>query len=90
MSHLTALLGRKPAPHKPQPYDHLTKAQLWGQLRAAKIALELTGNAVEIIGRDLHGLAAESPGTSQGVRLANLSVAARRVRDLARQTRTKA
>ena len=36
MGQFAHLLGKRPSPRKPQPYDRFTKAALWARLQAAE------------------------------------------------------
>ena len=90
MSHLTALIAevRKSARHpsKPQPYDGISKADLWDRLQAAERALNAAANAAQTAATSAHNYAQEATGEPRRQFL-ELRGAAEKVRDIARGDR---
>lgn len=90
MGHLSTLIAeaRKSSRHpsKPQPYDGISKSDLWDRLQAAERALSAAANAAQTAATRAHNYAQGADGEArrQFVELRN---AAHKVRDIARGDR---
>lgn len=86
MSHLTNLLAdvRKSArsPHKPQPYDGISKADLWERLQAAEAALKASASAAQRAASTAHNYLQGATG-DQRRQFTELRDAAYKARDAA-------
>lgn len=82
-NHISRQLARSRPPRKRNPYDHLTKAELWERLQAAQDTLERVAGLTNDLGRDLR----RARYTSTPEKLVALSQRTYRVRDIARSGR---
>jgi len=64
VSHLTALLVdvRRRAPREPQPFDSLTKAELWDRLKAAEKAMATAAASAQTAATLAHNYAQGASG----------------------------
>jgi hypothetical protein len=83
VSHLAALLGRRPSKRAPHPADRFSKAQLWARLQTAEARNERAASAAELVARDAHNAMNAASGEARRVFTA-LRDAAHCVRDIAR------
>jgi hypothetical protein len=64
-SHLLADLRRNRTPRKPQPFDALSKAELWERLQAAEKALAGARNAAQRAATMAHDYHNEATGETR-------------------------
>lgn len=90
MGHLSTLIAeaRKSSRHpsKPQPYDGISKSDLWDRLQAAERALTTAANAAQTAATRAHNYAQGATGESRRQFL-ELRGSAEKVRDIARGDR---
>lgn len=90
MSHLTTLIAeaRKSArsPSKPQPYDGISKSDLWDRLQAAERALDATATASQAAATRAHNYAQGATGEVRR-QLLEIRDAAYKARDVAKGDR---
>lgn len=79
-SHIGRQLARSRPPRKRNPYDHVTKAELWEKLQAAQDALERAAGLANDLGRDLRA----ARYVAKPEKLVAFSERAYRARDIAR------